>query len=134
MATKKLTLEDFIAPALSDEPTKLFIHLDGKETKEYLNVICSSHGALKRPLMKYGIEANKLKTKCESIKDDIDKAIAFSEGEEPINKELASKMVVGWSLGVFNSDLLDKLLTGNEKLVQGIQVQSFTVEAYIKKK
>ncbi len=40
MTTKKLTLEDFIAPALSDEPTKLFIHLDGKETKEYLNVIC----------------------------------------------------------------------------------------------
>ena len=134
MATKRLKLEDFIAPTLLDEPTKLFITLDGKKTKEYLLIIGSTHPDLKRPIASYGVNINKLKKECNDIKDEIDKVIEFSEGEKQVNKDLASKMVVGWSLGDFDASLLDSLLKDNEALVSGIQAHSFTVGNYIKKK
>lgn len=134
MTTKKLKLEDFLAPALSDEPTKLFIQLNGKATKEYLLVICSNHKDLKRPLMQYGLESNKLKTKVKDIEDEVDRLVEYAEGEKTIDQVLSAKMVVGWSLGTFNDALINKLLDGNNALVKGIQAQSYTAADYIKKK
>ncbi len=131
---KKLTLDDFIVPTLTDKPSKLLMTLDGNETVEFLQVISATHADLRRPLMKYGLAINKLKDSCKPIEDEVDRIVTFSEGEEKLEKELAFHMTAGWSLGEFNAQLLNKLLNNNKGIVKGIIIQSYTASDYTTKK
>lgn len=133
-AVKKLTLQDFLMPTLSDEPTKLMLIKDGKETDQYLEVISAAHKKLKRAKMKYGMANNKLLEQAREIESVLEQNVFYTEEKLNIDTDYALELVTGWSLGEFDMQLLESLLRDNDVLVSAIIARAHDTEAYTVKK
>lgn len=134
MTDKKLTLQDFLMPTLSDEPTKLLLIKGGKATAEYLEVVSAAHKKLKRAKMKYGMAHNAILEKARAIEDTLDQNVYYTEEKLAIDTDYALELVAGWSLGEFTQSAVESLLRDNSVLVDAIIARANDTEQYTVKK